>query len=197
MHCTMLHWFSLHTLNFVQVVRSALFSCGATHKLGLICKAILGLLPTSLQTYILPKSMGSYCPHSKELLLLSIPKGSNWIGKEKACKNVAPSASSLLHLNLMETVCLKYFFNISVLFFHLLIFLGDFFKLKYLIGSVYDINMSLVVKWGIRYIGWERKSLKSAVIVITTKRRSSKSLHFLVEGNWTHIVVRPKQIIFN
>lgn len=99
-----------HCELYARVGWSALTTRRWNHWMTVIYKAILGLLPPYLQTYITQKRIGSYNLRSQELFLLSVPKARTELGK-RAFRYAAPTAWNELQgsLNLQELVSLGHF----------------------------------------------------------------------------------------
>lgn len=96
-----------HCSLYDRVGWSALSTRRLNHWYIFIYKAILGLLPPYLQSYIEKKSTGRYCLRSEDLLLLSVPQVRTELGKG-AFKYAAPCTWNQLQnvLNLKEPVSL-------------------------------------------------------------------------------------------
>lgn len=90
-HCTLYEW----------VGWSSLSICRLIHLCILIYKAILGLLPSYLFSYINQSNAGTYNLRSRDLFLLSVPKARTELGKT-AFRFAAPSARNMLQKTLKQ-----------------------------------------------------------------------------------------------
>ncbi len=96
---TNLKAFTHHCLLYEGVGWSSLSSRKLVHWLIVTYKAILGLLPVCLLTYIKQKSTGDFNLLSQDLFLLSVPKVRSELGK-KVFKFAAPFTRNKLQKDL-------------------------------------------------------------------------------------------------